>query len=143
MRIIKFRGKRQSNNEWVFGNLNVGLDNDYYILVYSETGYTKYTVNPNTIGEFTGMLDKHGKEIYEGDIVEVYDFTSVYASKYKGVVKMVDCTWVVEHEFYNSPSYSKLVFDDFAKQKTEIIGNIYDNPDLITIKIDTHKEDEQ
>jgi len=142
MRTIKFRAKahRVNGDIWIYGDLRHHKGD---VCIFKQEGNSGEQVNRETIGQFTGMLDKHGKEIYEGDIVEVYDFTSVYARKYKGVVKMVHCSWVVEHVFYNSLSHQKLSFDDFAKQKTEIIGNIYDNPDLITFKIDTHKEDEE
>ena len=161
MRTIKFRAKPcykcGKQSPWVYGTFQYiaqrrvkpGATDNGTFEPRNDKGcivdlYGRKTeVLCDTIGQFTGMLDKNGKEIYEGDIVEVYDFTSVYASKYKGVVKMVHCSWVVEHVFYNSLSHPRLSFDDFAQQKTEIIGNIHDNPDLITIKIDTHKEDKE
>ena len=71
---------------------------------------------------------------FEGDIVEVYDFTSAYASKYRGVVKMYRGSWCVEYEdsIFDTVFHPMLFFDDFADRKTEIISNIYDNPELLS-----------
>lgn len=161
MRTIKFRGQRIDNGEWVYGFLylyKLPSPNDVVYMILTTVNICEdksnepqyhlaftlwldlFPVRRLTIGQYTGLKDKNGKEIYEGDIVEVYDFTSVYASKYRGVVKMVDCTWVVEREFYNSLSYPKLDFDDFAKQKTEIVGNIHDNPDVISFQQESEDE---
>lgn len=62
MRIIKFRGKRIGNGEWVYGDLLQGLENDSYIVISNENGVTKYEVAPETVGQFTGLYDKNGKE---------------------------------------------------------------------------------
>lgn len=132
-REIKFRGKSLATGEWLHGShFNDGAED--YILPNLPSGaidYESYQVDQNTIGQFTGLLDKNGKEIYEGDIVEVYDFTSVYARKYQGVVKMIHCTWVVVYEWMFGIAQPNLDFDDFANKKTKVIGNEFDNPDLI------------
>lgn len=140
MRTIKFRGKASHNGEWLYGGL-INIHGEYHILGEDdmmEDGHhvrqnsdRPTLVEPDTIGQFTSLYDKNGKEIYEGDIVRVYDFSSVYASEYKGVVKMVHGTWIVEYDRPFGTSRPKLFFDDFADRKTEVIGNIYDNSDLM------------
>lgn len=119
-----------SDGEWLYGYLNEALSPIKVNNDVSNLRIGRSFVRTSTIGQFTGMHDKNGKEIYEGDIVEVYDFTSVYANKYQGVVKMIHCTWVVEYEGRFGISHPKLSFDDFAERKTEVIGNIHDNPEL-------------
>lgn len=70
MREIKFRGKRLDNGEWIEGDL-LRMNGHWFIFPDpAPGGVDKYEVDPATVGEFTGLKDKNGKEIYEGDIIE-------------------------------------------------------------------------
>lgn len=122
MRTIKFRGKRIDDGKWIYGYL-AGTDSINNI---DEVAYPNEDVATETIGQFTGMLDKNGKEIYEGDIVRYYDD--------------IEDELVSSHVIYHKESCSfcaaptKLCGDYIgitAYWQFEVIGNIHDKPELI------------
>ena len=132
MRTIKFRGK--AHGRWIYGGL-VYSDN-IEPAIYFEVGNKVYKridwayVDPATVGQFTGMLDKNGKEIYEGDIIKIvekFDDENVYTSN--GVV----CFEEGIYEVQNGKHFAYLGWlmhnDDITK--LEVIGNIHDNPQLL------------
>lgn len=123
-REIKFRGKRTKNGEWVYGSLLLWSDGDATILQNNEgnnNAVWKIEVDPNTVGQFTGLKDKNGKEIYKGDIL-TDKFESI------GIVEWQNGCFVVnfgDNEVF--PIYE--CFDDSLQMW--LVGNIHDNPELL------------
>ena len=124
MRDILFRGKRTDNGEWVYGLLcRVG---DTYANIVEKSTEVMCTVLTNTIGQCTGVTDKNGNEIFEGDIVK----TSHGGSTYYAKIEWDDGSfWVTNHDI-QMPSY----ISEVSKTYLEVIGNIHDNPELLEVK---------
>lgn len=111
MREIKFRGKRLDNGEWVCGDLH--LNTPYPHIHFGFDGRAK--IDTNTIGQFTGLYDKNGKEIYEGDIYRFEHPDSICEVSY--------CMGGGFAGFDFSPTYH----DGNKLLDVEVIGNIHDN----------------
>ena len=127
MRTIKFRGKRLDNSEWVYGDLLRMHGVPYIYPDPAPDGWNDYEVIPDTVGQFTGLLDKNGKEIYEGDIV-ANDFGNAYIVNMT-VEWCTDGFWAL-HEIDGDDTMHFVA--DYLKE-IEIIGNIHDNPELLTL----------
>lgn len=134
MRDILFRGKRVDNEEWAlgyycfrrkrrgaFGQTITEADHDTHYIVTKDGNC--YEVNPETVGQYTGLTDKNGKKIFEGDIVKNSRDVGLLYYKEKNSAFTVK-GW----------EYGYWLWHD--KEDIEVIGNIYDNPELL-------KEDKQ
>jgi uncharacterized phage protein (TIGR01671 family) len=147
-RTIKFRGKRTDNGEWVCsGNIiHFNDNNEYYIpalngrctathdendnITATENGVI-YKVAPETICQFTGLTDKNGKEIYEGDIVTgLFNHTDIIGH----IVYGSDATF-----FINRKGLYGIGLNN-AEDWLEVIGNIYDNPELLQDRRDKNED---
>lgn len=148
MRDIKFRGKEVDTGKWVYGGLfkepappqcfEKTLEDKYWI-VYPNPRYmpdwnlsyemVRTDIEKETIGQYTGLKDKNGKEIYEGDIVFI-----------KGETELLDIKGKVEY----SNTFAQFIITntgsivneteplgDYEVEDIEVIGNIYDNPELL------------
>jgi uncharacterized phage protein (TIGR01671 family) len=123
MRTIKFRGKWVSYGKWVYGNLLCSQDETTTAI---QTSKFTYRVDPKTVGQFTGLHDVNGTEIYEGDVIEsVNGFRSAI-----GYIE--DCaSFMAVHkddEVAACPLPSRWI-KDFGHH---VIGNIHDNPELLS-----------
>ena len=128
MREILFRGKDVKEN-WYIGLL-AKSGNGWYIS--NSAGIPlAYEVIPSTVGQYTGLTDKNGKKIFEGDIVDDQEFIGVV--KYNEII----ASFVVEINDTNQNYYhwSPLNMGDPSREKqlkyTEIVGNLHDNPELL------------
>lgn len=135
MREILFRGKSTDNGEWVYGVPIIAKDDiaDKYITVMVDNpneivpmeGLSLFEqVDPETVGQYTGLTDKNGKKIFEGDIVRYNDtihkviFCTINGCAFFGI------TMPERGEIWN--------FDGITcANKMEVIGNIHGNPELL------------
>lgn len=125
MREIKFRGKRLDNGEWIVGSYIEAENRDRSIahqIIPYKAGLVVREVDPATVGQYTGLKDKNGKEIYEGDIIKT-DFS--YAT-WIGFVHFNKGNFELVDSDKNGQYLTLSVLSDI-----EIIGNIHDNPELL------------
>lgn len=122
MREIIFRGKRLDNGEWVEGNLFIPdkPDTPTQICIGTNVVRISYDVDSSTIGQYTGLTDKNGTKIFEGDIVTMPAYAG---GRRKAVVYFKNGKFAVDGSNYN--------FKDIAPKRMEVIGNIHDNPELL------------
>lgn len=147
MREIEFRGKRKDNGKWVYGSLVID-NNKYYIVtqvnypipidkyeVYDDDySVMMYEVDPETVGQYTGLKDRNGTKIYEGDIVKqvFYRISSdefgckgfyedIFKIRYQGRAFKYD--WIRTNKI-EMPK-------DYKEDYIEVIGNIVDNKELL------------
>lgn len=118
MREILFRGKRSDNGNWIEGHLFARINDCFIIPLPIIT--SKSLVDGETVGQFTGLKDKNGKKIFDGDILDVM---------HQGVF---ECRWD-EGNFEFGLSNSKESFGIAYVSPNDIfvIGNIHDNPKLL------------
>lgn len=128
-----FRGKRKDNGELVEGYLYITHDGKYEIAKYcDETNIERiaYEVIPKTVGQCTGLEDKNGKLIFEGDILEFVNDDGE-SSFYVVIWDTSLLSWQVQEisHYIKNDYYG---FDELCEfGDTEVIGNVYDNPELL------------
>ena len=140
-----FRGKRKDHDEWIEGGYCYCVNKSYLTVVtqyipdtrdWGEADYyeknpvyepTFIKVDPETVGQYTGLTDKNGKKIFEGDIVDCW---SEGVNAQGTVQRRRDGLWIIY------PAWQKHIMwglcpDEYSHTTVEVIGNIHDNPKLI------------
>lgn len=129
-REILFRAKSiepSTEGKWVFGSLTMDCHGNCWICHPLEVpmvgGFQYFNVDPKTVGQFTGLTDKNGTKIFEWDIVE---------EQYKSHEIIYNVFWDEDYFAFRvkSKDYSYYL-DELVPSNSEVIGNIYDNPELL------------
>lgn len=133
MREILFRGKDSITKRWVYGALVQQQDDPLrekaFIISYSNYQFGDFSeavmheVDPETVGQYTGFVDKNSKKIFEGDIVSIYNSKAfLFAVEWNNQYVLKCTTNGVSDNIFN-------VIE--SPEDVEVVGNIYDNPELI------------
>lgn len=135
MRQIKFRGKRKDTDEWVYGDLVRNVEGVFAVVTPYQMNMNNvcsdYEVEEDTIGQFTGLHDKNGKEIYEGDILQ-------YIGRGADIIGKI---------YYREVTFKEGSFCIYCKDLNihspisgyitngvlgwDVVGNIHDTPELL------------
>ena len=130
MREILFRGKILGLTDWSYGYYAKSGEN-HFILLDTDNEDNYSIVDPETVGQYTGLKDKNGKRIFEGDIVrnnkygednDTYDYYSIIFSN--GSFRA---------QYLDNLEYTPKIYDIYF-EGYEVIGNIHDNPELLEVK---------
>ncbi len=126
-REIKFRGKVVNTNQWVYGNLMV-YKKHYPTITWVDDAELvgnkrTYVVYPDSVGEWAGLNDKNGQEIYEGDVVLQQGYNG---KKMPMAVRFEKGAFIVGYHKGSSTRKTPML----VSSKCEVIDNVFDNPKL-------------
>ena len=131
MRTIKFRAWDKKENRWLFGYKEMGGFNlmGEIIMLGEFSSIPLEKLKDVEIMQFTGLLDKNGKEIYEGDLIRYYlNFTDASINEIR------QCIWYHSGFGFKKPDEEDQSALYMQTNRLEVIGNIYSNPELLTSK---------
>jgi hypothetical protein len=124
MRQIKFRGKSWENDTWLYGDLIQAIDHERKAIVPQIFGYfdySDYEINTKTVGQFAGLYDYEGKEIWEGDIMN-------------DTIRTYEVVWhdgMFMFQFWNETT-QRYLLTGIDLRNSKVIGNKFDNPELLS-----------
>ena len=133
MREILFRGKRKDNGEWEYGDLWCNPYGKRVVCIVSPINDQGTTggneVDPETVGQFTGLTDENGRKIFEGDIVKgkVHELNGYRVRK--GVIEYHDTGFIMNLKPNSDSGYDQ----KNVPFEREVIGNVFDNPELLEV----------
>lgn len=126
MREILFRGKRLDNGEWVYGDLMTKYSHHKGLTIV-EHGCIYHEVDPETVGQYTGLKDKYGVKIFDGDVVKGYYYSN-------GVKKRIVGRVMFGYSGWNISGVGHYVWDATTLTSAcEVIGNVHDNPEMLEV----------
>lgn len=141
MREILFKGQTKSGKKWIYGNLLQTDDGVFIIQNYAPfDGIGKYEVIQETVLQYTGLTDKNGRKIFEGDIITYQHDNDDYPFPNKDTKRRVGRVYFQEFRscfaVAEGRNGSDMINQDLFKyvqngNRVEVIGNIFDNPELI------------
>jgi len=121
MREIIFRGKRIDTGEWVYGDL-IQWECGMVEIAPIERDNAQYTVEPDTVGQYTGLKDRNGQDVYEGDLLRTPE-GNIMIAEWVGSGIVTRCL---------TPTYDGMMNTNrYAFPVSKKIGNIHDNPELL------------
>ena len=126
MREILFRGKEADSGLWCYGDLSFSRDRKTYIRFWAHNGYLVREVMPETVGQFTGFVDKNKKRIFEDDILAS---TQEEENVVHELVLWYNNGW---HIRWKQTEPDEILQQDMDRY-SEIVGNIWDNPELLEV----------
>lgn len=124
MREILFRGKRDKRygDDWTYGVPYIDHEGDCIMATHC----SKRVVIPETVGQYTGLTDKNGNKIFEGDIVRL-----TFSEEVVGKI-ICDINYYFEVYLFGKTTHKSL--SDYLPYALEILGNIHDNPELLEVE---------
>jgi uncharacterized phage protein (TIGR01671 family) len=140
MREIKFRAWNPNWDEMVYSTLETVFDKREFYSFGFEVGFSHYPEEGWIIAQYTGLKDKNGIEIYEGDIVNMHYFFENYDRETLGAfedeTEVVGVVRIDEMSVYTDCKEGRFDWLNYLEEPTEeleVIGNIYDNPELLEV----------
>lgn len=135
-RTIKFRGKRFDNGGWVYGNLIIDDSGNCEIVDYKNNREIRYDVRGETVGQFTGLCDRNGREIYENDVIKSMYNDIYHAIRYNDLIAAFSAVLINQYMYDNDGLRTEChITEAWIGDCTKVVvGNIHDNPELLYSK---------